>query len=429
VVAAEAKNLKTHACAAAMTAMLAAMLIAAPAADASIESATLISADIAQAGAARELRFGFAGLAPRWKLSAHGQELWIDLPHTTSQTPPRPLFGREAAPLAAVRVLDTGSGGVRIVLQVEGKTDYAIARLRHQIVVLIAPAGAVPNLAAALLTMREPRETPPPAAAESPGAAPSREHPALAPTPPPARVVANGAPTRGHPLVMIDPGHGGYDPGASSADGIEEKNLALEIALRLKAALEARGINAAMTRTTDEFVALGGRTRIANGADADLFVSIHLNSSPNPETTGIEVYYLNNTTDRATIRLARMENAQSAGGYGASGEPNLNYILTDLRQQYKATEAAALARMIDAQTVADLDAGFGINVNALGARRGPFYVLVGAQMPAVLVECGFLSNQAEAHRLASAQYQQILARGVAAAIVHYLNADAAVGNL
>ncbi|HVA81467.1 MAG TPA: N-acetylmuramoyl-L-alanine amidase [Candidatus Binataceae bacterium] len=421
---AETKKLKTRACAAAM---LAAMLITAPAADASVKPVTLISADIAQAGAARELRFGFAGLAPRWKLSAHGQELWIDLPHTTSRTPPRPLFGREAAPLAAVRVLDTGSGGVRIVLQVEGKTDYAIARLRHQIVVRIAPAGAVPNLAAALLTMREPRETPAPAAAEPPGAAPSREPPAVAP--PPARVVANGAPTRGHPLVMIDPGHGGYDPGASSADGIEEKNLALEIAIRLRTALEARGINAAMTRTTDEFVALGGRTRIANGADADLFVSIHLNSSPNPATTGIEVYYLNNTTDRATIRLARMENAQSAGGYGASGEPNLNYILTDLRQQYKATEAASLARMIDAQTVADLDAGFGINVNALGARRGPFYVLVGAHMPAVLVECGFLSNQAEAQRLASAQYQQILASGVAAAIVHYLNADAAVGNL
>ena len=71
---------------------------------------------------------------------------------------------------------------------------------------------------------------------------------------------------------------------------------------------------------------------------------------------------------------------------------NLNYILTDLRQNYKASEAASLAKMIDAQTVADLDAGLGLNVNALGAKMGPFYVLVGAHMPAVLVECGFLSN-------------------------------------
>ena len=140
------------------------------------------------------------------------------------------------------------------------------------------------------------------------------------------------------------------------------------------------------------FISLAERTRIANSAGADLFVSIHLNSSPNPDTTGIEVYYLNNTTDRATIRLARMENG-GANGYGASNDSNLNYILTDMRQNYKAIEAASLARMIDAQTVADLDAGLGLNVNALGAKMGPFYVLVGAHMPAVLVECGFMSNR------------------------------------
>ncbi|MGC1342108.1 MAG: N-acetylmuramoyl-L-alanine amidase, partial [Candidatus Binataceae bacterium] len=251
----------------------------------------------------------------------------------------------------------------------------------------------------------------------------------IAPPAPVTVAVQNHGPVQGHPLVMIDPGHGGYDPGTSSASGIQEKTLALEIATRVASALEARGINAAMTRTTDVFVPLGGRTKIANDADADLFVSIHLNSSPNPETTGIEVYYLNNTTDRATIRLARMENSQAARGYGAPEEPNLNYILTDLRQQYKATEAASLARMIDAQTVADLNTEFGIEVNALGAKMGPFYVLVGAQMPSVLIECGFLSNEIEARRLASARYQQTLADGIADAIVHYLRADAAVGNL
>ena len=194
---------------------------------------------------------------------------------------------------------------------------------------------------------------------------------------------------------MIDPGHGGYDPGTQSSAGVAEKDLALQIATRLKAALEARGIRAELTRSTDVFISLAERTRIANSAGADLFVSIHLNSSPNPDTTGIEVYYLNNTTDRATIRLARMENG-GADGYGAPDASNLNYILTDLRQNYKASEAASLAKMIDAQTVADLDAGLGLNVNALGAKMGPFYVLVGAHMPAVLVECGFMSNAVEA---------------------------------
>ncbi|MGH7780298.1 MAG: N-acetylmuramoyl-L-alanine amidase family protein, partial [Candidatus Binataceae bacterium] len=325
-----------------------------------------------------------------------------------------------------------GGGGVRIVLHADGKIDYAIARLRHQIVLRVAAAGAVPNLAAALLTLHEssaPRQAPSPAENPAPPAAPIVAPRASPPSARSENAAANPPHAQGHPLVMIDPGHGGDDPGTSSAGGIQEKTLALEIATRVRIALEARGINAAMTRTSDVFVPLRGRTRIANDADADLFVSIHLNSSPNSETTGIEVYYLNNTTDRATIRLARMENSQSAGGYGAPGGPNLHYILTDLRQQYKATEAASLARMIEAQAAADLDAKFGMNVNALGAMMGPFYVLVGAQMPAVLVECGFLSNEIEARRLASAQYQQTLADGIAGAIVHYLKADAAVGNL
>ena len=229
---------------------------------------------------------------------------------------------------------------------------------------------------------------------------------------------------------MIDPGHGGYDPGTLSTSGVLEKDLALQIATRLKASLEARGIRAELTRSSDVFISLPERTLIANRAAADLFVSIHLNSSPNAETTGIEVYYLNNTTDRATIRLARMENG-GADGYGASDAShlNLNYILTDLRQNYKASEAASLAKMIDEQTVADLDSGLGLNVNALGAKMGPFYVLVGAHMPAVLIECGFLSNPGEAQRLTGADYQNLLAGAISTAVVHYFNADLAVGNL
>jgi N-acetylmuramoyl-L-alanine amidase len=249
------------------------------------------------------------------------------------------------------------------------------------------------------------------------------------PSPEIAAAPAPGATLPAHPLVMIDPGHGGYDPGTRSAAGVQESDLALQVAMRLRRALEMRGIRAEMTRTTDVFIPLPERTQIANRANADLFVSIHMNSSPNPETTGIEVYYLNNTTDRATIRLARMENGGAASPYGTPDGANLHYILTDLRQQYKATAAASLARMIDAQAVADLDAGLGINVNALGAKKGPFYVLVGAHMPAVLVECGFLSNAGEAMRLGSAQYQGLLADAIATAVSHYFNADAAVGNL
>ena len=135
-------------------------------------SAALNSATITQTGAVSELRFGFLGVAPKWNLSAHGQELWIDLPHTRIQVPLRPVFGREVLPVTAVRVLDAGDGAARIVLEVDGKIDYAIARWRHQIVVRIAPAGAVPNLAGALLAMREPADAPSPARLSAPPRAP-----------------------------------------------------------------------------------------------------------------------------------------------------------------------------------------------------------------------------------------------------------------
>ncbi len=429
--------------------------------------ATVIdSATSVQRGAIVELHFGLHGKGLSWALSAHGDELWIDLAHTRIDLPPRPLYGRETAPVLAVRAIDPGGARSRLVIQVAGKTDYAVGKLPHELLIRLAPAGHAPNLAAPVLVRNErrgeraaagrPLATAPPdalASAAPPLTARRPEAPATPPSAPAAIAAgadgggavqaaalhppapsgrADAAPgsvaPRGHPLVVIDPGHGGYDSGTEAGAPLLEKDLALQIALRLKGELERRGIRAILTRTGDYFVTLADRTAFANKAGADLFVSIHLNSSPDAATTGIETYYLNNTTDRATIRLAAMENA-SGDAYGTAAGGNLNYILSDMRQQYKANESVGLASMIEAQTAADLDASLGLQVSALGAMRGPFYVLVGAQMPAVLVECGFLSNREEAARLASAQYQQVLAEGVAEAVVHYFDADAAVGNL
>lgn len=398
---------------------------------ASVPAPVLTSARIEHRGPTLELHFGFSGSAPRFHLSTHGSELWIELGRTRVAIPPRPLFGYESAPIMSVRAIQSDSGS-RIVVEVTGGTDYAIARLRdrNEIVLRVAATGADPNIAAPIIVHNTPRRPAPPVARQV-VYAPAENPRSVPPIPPAAPVpVALNEDNRqpGHFLVMIDPGHGGYDPGTESSAGTAEKTLALQIATRLKAALEARGIRAEMTRSSDVFISLAERTRIANSASADLFVSIHLNSSPNTETTGIEVYYLNNTTDRATIRLARMENG-GGDGYGAPDASNLNYILTDLRQNYKASEAASLAKMIDAQTVADLDSGLGMNVNALGAKMGPFYVLVGAHMPAVLVECGFMSNPAEAARLESPSYQDLLARGIATSVADYFDADVAAGNL
>ena len=397
---------------------------------ASVPASVLTSARIEHHGPTLELHFGFSGPAPRLDLSTHGSEIWIALGRTRVAIPPRPLLGYETAPISSVRAIQSDTNS-RIVVEVLGKSDYAIARLRDrsEIVLRVATTGADPNIAAPIIVRNTPRRPAPPVAravafvpAELPRTAPLAQPIAS------AAAASNEESSQAGHFVMIDPGHGGYDPGTESSAGVMEKDLALQIAARLKAALEARGIRAELTRSTDVFISLAERTRIANSAGADLFVSIHLNSSPNTDTTGIEVYYLNNTTDRATIRLARMENG-GADGYGTSNDSNLNYILTDLRQNYKAIEAASLARMIDAQTVADLDTGLGLNVNALGAKMGPFYVLVGAHMPAVLVECGFMSNAAEAARLSSPQYQDVLAGATATAVVHYFNGDLAAGDL
>jgi N-acetylmuramoyl-L-alanine amidase len=415
-------------------------------AEASQTIPTLRSVEVIRHGEAQEIHFAFTPAAPVMRLSAHGDELWIDLDRARIAIPPRPLYGQESPPIAALRAVDA-DGQSRIIVEVKGKAQYAIGRINDVIIFTIAPEGAEVDVSAPILAHRydaphrvaveadsrlpiHPRRRP---VAESTVAIANQNSLAINNEPPdePARSerVDLSPPAAGAaPLVIIDPGHGGFDPGTRSDSGLLEKDLALQIALQLRRALEDSGYRAEMTRSTDDFVTLHDRTQIANRAGADLFVSIHLNWSSNAETTGIEVYYLNNTTDRATIRLAGMENG-GAGDYGAPEGSNLNYILADLRQNYKANESALLARMIDAQTVADLRAGLGVEVNPLGAKMGPFYVLVGAHMPAVLVECGFLSNPGEARRLNTAAYQEVLADGIAEAVVHYLKTGAVAGNL
>ena len=388
----------------------------------------LTGASIERRGEAVELHFKLRG-PTQWRLGRHGSQLWIDLDATRLEIPPRPLFGRETAPLGVVRVIDAGAGRARIMIEVSEKSDYAVGRTPDELLIRLAPAGKVPDLAAPIpIRFASPRTGNDGEPAAMPGRRRTSGLPEAQTGNPPidSATTLNGAARQAR--VMIDAGHGGYDPGARSDAYLSEKDCALGIARRLADALRARGVDAALTRDGDYFLSLAERARLANRAGADLFISIHLNWSPDPAASGIEVYYLNNTTDRATIRLARMENF-SGSGDGAAPKSGLNYILSDLTQNYKADESASLARTIGAQTAADLRAAFGTTIQDLGAKRGPFYVLVGAHMPAVLVECGFLSNPQEAERLSSPQYQARLAGAIATAVMRYLNGDAAGGNL
>jgi N-acetylmuramoyl-L-alanine amidase len=429
-----------------------------------------------------EISFPVRGRALQWHLSGNGQELRLDLEDARLAGPAEQSFGHGLFPLVGLSLHDLGRRHPRVVIRVSGKVDYVAAQLGNELVVRIAPAGHNTNLADPLVAeIERPRQrsfTPASIVAGNPASrmlvhpsANDQRHaevgdathataaelaaaiggPELsaanvdaagksaamiagfsAPASSPVLnvrpvAISPSMPSAGaRPVVVIDAGHGGLDPGTESAAGLAEKTIALAIARGLAAALETRGVDAELTRTDDNFLSLAQRTELANHAHADLFISLHLNSSPDKNTTGIETYYLNNTNDRATIRLARIENA---AGYGTPGEYNLNYVLTDLRQEYKANESASLARMIEAESTAAIDAAMGIRVNALGAKTGPFYVLVGAEMPSVLVECGFLSNPREAALVTQPRYQQALADGIATAIIHYFHADATVGNL
>lgn len=376
---------------------------------------------------------------PRWTLSQQMGRLQVDLLDTRTSLAPNQFLHASAGPLGNVRIVGGSEGRVRMQIDVTTKCDYVVGRRGNQLIVSLAPRGAGLHLADAFK----------PAPAAPPRKIATSRRPVPVRPAPPARTaaeqvarvdhantasvaaIADGAEpqVQGRPIVVVDPGHGGHDPGTHSPDGLLEKDLALQIGGRLANALARRGINPVMTRDNDEYLTLGQRTAIANHTGAELFVSVHLNWSPNPRTAGMEVYYLNNTTDRATIRLARMENENAADSGEKPLNPNLNYILSDLQQQYKATESALLAQMMEQQTVGALQAAFGDGIAALGAKRGPFYVLVGPRIPAVLVECGFLSNAAETRRLATPEYQQLLADALAASLVHYLNQDVTAGTL
>jgi N-acetylmuramoyl-L-alanine amidase len=228
--------------------------------------------------------------------------------------------------------------------------------------------------------------------------------------------------------VVVDPGHGGRDPGARGITGSDEKDLTLIIAQLVAERLaEDPQIRVVLTRTDDSYVSLEQRTAIANAQGADLFLSIHGNASENPQLAGVETYTLNNTDDRATIRLAALENGLALTG-AAPGERDLAYILSDLVQTGKEDESVTLARAVQGNLVSYLRDRWRGVVN-LGVKKGPFYVLVGAYMPCILVEVAFLTNETEGQRIAARRYQQDVADGLALGVRRFLASDSANSNL
>ncbi|HVP59769.1 MAG TPA: N-acetylmuramoyl-L-alanine amidase [Myxococcaceae bacterium] len=214
--------------------------------------------------------------------------------------------------------------------------------------------------------------------------------------------------------VVIDPGHGGHDTGTIGADGTREKDVALAIAKKLRTVLTEQGLEVVLTRETDHFVRLEERARLANVARGDLFISVHCNSLPQRQIRGIETYTLNLASDRYAIRLAARENATSEKGMS-----DLQFLLADLATRANTEESARLATQVQSGLVSTLRSK-DRRIRDLGTKEALFYVLLGTKMPAILVETGFLSNSDEEKRLGSPDYQQEVARAIAAGVQDFL---------
>jgi len=220
-------------------------------------------------------------------------------------------------------------------------------------------------------------------------------------------------------IIVIDPGHGGVETGATGPTGLREKEVTLDLARRVQRRLKRdRNLTVVLTRDEDRLIGLDERTAIANYNRADLFLSIHLNASPRSTATGAETYFLSNdATDDEARTLAALENGASGvrpEQVDPSSDRNLDLVLWDLAQNQYLAESSLLAERVQ------------WHLNSLtgtrnrGVRQAPFRVLMGATMPAVLVEAGFLSNLDEEERFRSMDYRSRVAEAIEAAVREFL---------
>jgi N-acetylmuramoyl-L-alanine amidase len=212
--------------------------------------------------------------------------------------------------------------------------------------------------------------------------------------------------------IVIDAGHGGHDPGAR-ANGLNEAELTLDVALRLQKLLDTAGVEVVMTRDTNVFIPLEERTAIANREGADLFLSIHANASRNVQARGVETYFLNFATNPEAEAVAARENATS--GKAMHSLPD---IVKAIALNNKINESRDLAEAVQRSMVKRLGQK-NRSLRDLGVKQAPFVVLIGAGMPSVLAEISFLTNKQDGALLKTQAYRQQIAQALMDAVVGY----------
>ena len=307
---------------------------------------------------------------------------------------------RKTLPINDDLLIDARAGqhtaeDVRVVVDIHSFETYKIFSLRNPFRIVIDVWGETGN--------RKPETR---VAALPPHGGPERVAPGAL-----ARQLALGV-----SRIVIDPGHGGKDYGAPGyLKGVHEKRIALDLAKRLAEKIRKDiGCEVILTRSGDRYLTLEERTAIANTKNADLFISLHTNSARNRDAYGIETFFLNLATDDDAILVAARENATSKKNIS-----DLQNILSDLMQNAKINESSRLAGIVQQELYGHMKKRYS-KVKSKGVKQAPFYVLLGAQMPAILVETSFISNPRECRRLTETQYQENLCDGIVNGIRRYI---------
>ncbi|MEE4254358.1 MAG: N-acetylmuramoyl-L-alanine amidase, partial [Desulfuromusa sp.] len=215
-------------------------------------------------------------------------------------------------------------------------------------------------------------------------------------------------------LIVVDAGHGGKDPGAIGPHKTYEKDVTLAMAKALAKTLRQKmKVKVLLTRSDDRYLALRERTEYANQVGADLFISLHANATANGKAYGVETYFLNLSKNNQAAEVAARENGTTLQEVG-----NLEAILFDLMANAKINESSRLAAEVQQSLVAGLRPHYS-RIKDHGVKQGPFHVLLGATMPSVLIEAGFISNPRDEKRLTSADYQQKVAAAVVKGVMNY----------
>ncbi len=319
--------------------------------------------------------------------------------------------------LRRIRVGQNKPDVVRVVFDFQNISEYKFFLLPDPYRLVVDIMGTEPKPEA--LLARSEAEPPPEASPPTPS---SPETPVAAEASESTLKVAPEPRTDGYSLVqqlgldvgriVIDPGHGGHDPGTMSGR-LREKDLVLDISRRVRKILEGRNFDVLMTRSADVFIPLEERTAIANSKGADLFVSIHVNASRSSRPRGTETYYLNLATTPDAEEVAARENAVNTRRLG-----ELQNLLQQVMNNSKITESRELAIHVQGSMAVDLFDSKK-DVRNRGVKTAPFYVLLGAQIPSVLIEVAYLSNRKDEQLLADASYRQKIAESIATGIRSY----------